>query len=422
VSEQVVPEQFTLFVGIDWASESHEVCVLDTERRVIDRKTIEHSGTGVAQLCELLLKLSKDQPSGVAVAIETPRGAVVETLVERQFRVFAINPKQMDRFRDRHTVAGAKDDRKDAFVLADSLRTDLHLFHPIELDEAQVIRLRELSRTEEDIVQEQVRAGNQLRELLRRYYPQMLNLCPAVDKVWFWDLIKLAPTPEAARKLARSKVEKLLKEHRIRRLTAEKILAALQAPPLQLAPGAVEAASEHVLLQVPLLGFLHQQRNDVAKRMQAILDEMSQPGQNGEHRDAAIILSLPGVGRIVAATMLAEASQALAQRDYHAIRSYAGSAPITRQSGKKKTVLMRRSCNPRMRTAFYHWSRISMQHDKHSKEHYAKLRRAGHTHGRALRGVVDRLLPVLMAMLKSRTLYDGQRRTNLTSKSESQTA
>jgi hypothetical protein len=101
-------EEFDLFVGIDWASESHEVCVLDRERRVVDRKTIEHSGAGMTQLCDLLLRLSNHKPSRVAVAIETPRGAVVETLVERQFKVFAINPKQIDRFRDRHTGPAQK--------------------------------------------------------------------------------------------------------------------------------------------------------------------------------------------------------------------------------------------------------------------------------------------------------------------------
>ena len=419
----VVSERFELFVGIDWAAESHEVCVLDAERRVIDRKTVEHSGAGVAQLCDLLVKLSNHQPSRVAVAIETPRGAVVETLVERQFAVFAINPKQMDRFRDRHSTAGAKDDRKDAFVLGDSLRTDRHLFHRVQLDEAQVVRIRELSRTEEDIVQEQVSAGNQLREFLRRYYPQMLNLCPGVDEIWFWDLIECAPKPEAVRKRTRSKIERLLKEHRIRRLSAEEVLAALKAPPLQLAPGAVEAASEHVLLQLPRLRLLQQQKSDVAARIQSILDEMSQPGQSGEHRDVAIILSLPGVGRSVAATMLAEASQALARRDCHALRSYSGSAPLTRQSGKKKVVLMRQSCNQRMRNALYHWARVSVQHDEHSREHYAQLRRVGHKHGRALRGVADRLLPVLMAMLKSGTFYDPQRRTNcFTPTMDSQTA
>jgi transposase len=393
---------------------------MDSERRVIERRTIEHSGTGVAQLCELLLKLSDQQSSRVAVAIETPRGAVVETLVERQFAVYAINPKQMDRFRDRHTVAGAKDDRQDAFVLADSLRTDLHLFHRVQLDEPAVIRIRELSRMEDDLVHEQVRAGNQLRELLRRYYPQMLGLCPGVNEAWFWNLIEFAPQPELVAKLTHSKIERLLKEQRIRRWTADEILTALKAAPLQLAPGAVAATSEHVLLQLPRLRLLEQQRNQVAARIQTILDEMSQPGQTGEHRDVAIILSLPGVGRIVTATMLAEASQALAQRDYHALRSYSGCAPITRQSGKKAVVLMRRSCNERMRNALYHWARVSVQHDDHSREHYAQLRKVGHRHGRALRGVADRLLPVLMAMLKSRTLYDPQRRTlTLTSLNES---
>src|SRR3982751_691197 len=190
----VMTEQFDWFVGIDWAAESHEVCVLDAERRVIDHKTVEHSVACGAQLCYLLLKLSNHQPARLAVAMEAPRGAVVETLVERQFAVFAINPKQMDRFRDRHSVAGAKDDRQDAFVLGDSLRTDGHLFHRVQLDEAPVIRIRELSRTEEDIVPEQIRAGNQLRDLLRRYYPQMLHLCPGVDEIWFWDLLALAPS------------------------------------------------------------------------------------------------------------------------------------------------------------------------------------------------------------------------------------
>jgi hypothetical protein len=269
---------------------------MDSERKVLDRRTIEHSGTGVAQLCELLLKLSDQQSSRVAVAIETPRGAVVETLVERQFAVYAINPKQMDRFRDRHSVAGAKDDRQDAFVLADSLRTDLHLFQRVQLDEPAVIRIRELSRMEDDLVQEQVRAGNQLRELLRRYYPQMLSLCPGVNEAWFWNLIEFAPQPELVAKLTPSKIARLLKEHRIRRWTADEILTALHAPPLQLAPGAVAATSEHVLLQLPRLRLLEQQRNQVAARIQTILDEMSQPGQTGEHRDVAIILFLAGSG------------------------------------------------------------------------------------------------------------------------------
>lgn len=403
-------QQHRLFVGVDWAKDNHTICVLDAEQKVIERRTIEHSGTGVGQLGDLLAKLSEGDHGCLAVAIETPRGAVVESLVERGFAVYSLNPKQMDRFRDRHTVAGAKDDRRDAFVMADALRTDLHLFHRVKLDDPLIIRIRELSRAEEDIQHEQVRAGHQLRELLNRYYPQMLGLCPAVDEPWFWDLIELAPLPVPEARLSRSKIEKLLRSHRIRRLDADGIRQALSVPALKLASGAAEAASEHVLLILPILRLFLRQRKELERRIEAVLEQMSTEGQFAEHRDVTILRSLPGVGRVITATMLAEASQPLAERDYHALRSYGGAAPITRQSGKRKSVLMRQSCNPRLRNAIYHWSRVSTQCDQRSKEHYAELRAKGHSHGRALRGVADRLLAVLIAMLDSGTTYDPSRR------------
>jgi transposase/transposase IS116/IS110/IS902 family protein len=399
-------EPYRLYVGIDWAWEEHTICVLGSDAEVIEQRSIPHSGAGLAQLADVLEKLSGGNPSCVALAIEMPRGAIVEYLIERRFAVYSLNPKQMDRFRDRHTVPGAKDDRRDAFVMADALRTDLHLFHKARLDHPDILRIRELSRSEEAVQQDQLRAGSQLRDLLNRYYPQMLQLCLAADEAWFWDLIELAPLPAQAARLSKSRIEKLLRSYRIRRFDAEQIHQALRAPGLPLAPGAAEAASEHVLLILPVLRLLDQQRTEIARRMQWLLEKMSEDEQVTEHRDVKILLSLPGVGRVISATMLAEASQPLAERDYHAIRSYAGAAPITRQSGKRKTVVMRRGCNPRLRNALYHWSRVSTQNDPRSKEHYAALRAKGHSHGRALRGVADRLLAVLVAMLRNGTLYD----------------
>jgi transposase len=407
--KETVTEPFKLLVGIDWAKESHDVCILDAKRAEVWRGKIKHSGEEIAGLADRLDKLSEGQPGSVGVAIETPRGAVVDTLVERRFAVHSINPKQMDRFRDRHSVAGAKSDRLDAFVLADSLRTDQHLFHHVRPDDARVIRLRELSRTEEDLKQETVRAGHQLRELLVRYFPQMLELCPSVDEAWFWALLERVPMPQNAAKLKPEKVQELLKKHRIRRLTGEDIVKALAVKPLHLAPGAAEAASEHALLQIPRLRLLLQQKGAVAERIQKLLNELGEPDpeQPNEHRDVKIILSLPGLGRITAATMLAEANEAIQKRDYHALRSYGGVAPITRQTGKSKgVVMMRRSCNTRLKDAFYHWGRVSAQHDERSKKQYARLRASGATHGRAVRGVVDRLLGVLVVMLETGTLYD----------------
>jgi transposase len=204
----------------------------------------------------------------------------------------------------------------------------------------------------------------------------------------------------------------LLKQHRIRRLTADEIMTALRVPALNLAPGTTEAASEHALLLLPRLRLIRKQRLDTATRMETVLDELAaadfERNDSGPERpsDVAVLRSLPGVGRIVAATLLSEASQTIADRDYEALRSYAGAAPVTRQSGNKKTVVMRRGCNNRLRNAVYHWSRVATMSDERSRNYYVKLRARGHSHGRALRALADRWLKALVAMLKTHECFD----------------
>jgi len=411
--QNLTPNLFRFVVGIDWGSQRHRVCLLNREGTVIGERWIEHSASSLADLVDWLRAQTSASPGEIAVAIEIPRGAVVETLMEHGFAVFAINPKQLDRFRDRYSPAGGKDDRRDAFVLADSLRTDLHCFHAVRLDDPTLIRLRELSRLEDDVGQEQNRLTNQLREQWHRFFPQLLQLSPSADEPWIWELFQSASLPAKAVKLSQARITRVLSRHRIRRLDAQQVQATLASAPLPLAPGAAEAASEHALLLLPRLRLLHQQRSEIARRIQALLDELAAPGEAtgpSEHRDAEVLLSLPGVGRHVAATMLSEASQAIADRDYHALRCYAGSAPITQRSGKKTVVIMRRGCNERLRNALYHWSRVSVACDPHSKKLYAEMRARGHSHGRALRGLADRWVAVLISMLRHRTLYDPQRR------------
>ena len=145
--------------------------------------------------------------------------------------------------------------------------------------------------------------------------------------------------------------------------------------------------------------------------MQGLLEELSAPeGEGWGHRDAEILLCLPGVGPVVSATMLSEAAPPLGDRDDPAWRMDAGVAPVTRQSGKRKVVVMRRACHPRLREAVYHRARTSVQKEERGKRQYAHLRAQGQSHGRALRGVADRNLAMLMSMLKSGTLYDAARR------------
>jgi endonuclease III len=408
-------QEYLFYVGIDWATEQHQCCVLNSAGKIVGKRNVEHSGSGLSALLSWVGTLTGAEPSQVAVAIETPRGPVVETCLEHKHPVFALNPKQLDRFRDRHSVAGAKDDDRDAFVLADSLRTDQPCFQRVQPDGPKILRLRELSRMEADFTENLQRAVNQLYQLLLRYYPQILQLSNNPDETWLWALLKIAPTPQLGAKLSPARLQKLLKAHGIRRWKAEQVRDILAAPAFPLTPGSQEAISERVLLLLPQLHVLQLQSKQVAKRLQTLLDAMLIPDPNQpestEHRDVAVLLSSPGVGRIIAATMLAEASQPLAKRDYHALRVYGGVAPVTRKSGKTKQVLIRYSCNQRVRNALYHWARVATQQEDRAKSHYARLRHEGHSHGRALRGVGDRLLAMLIAMLKKGTLYDASLRS-----------
>ena len=405
------------FVGIDWGSETHHVCVLNLDAQVVEERKVQHTATAVADFLDWLSGLVPDSPASMAIAIEVPHGSLVEGLLERRFCVFSINPKQLDRFRDRYFPNGAKDDRRDAFVLADSLRTDQHCFRAARVGDPVVIRLRELTRLDEELNLCFQRHCSQLRQQLHRYYPHVLQLSKTADEPWIWALIEMAPTPAKAAKISSRRIEKLLRDSRIRRVDTEEVLAALQGRSFSLAAGTVEAASEHVLLLLPHLRLLHQQRVAVAARIEQLLDQLSPSDGEQPVSDVKVLLSLPGVGRIVTATMLTEAPQLLAERDYHGLRAYAGVAPVTRQSGKKSTVLMRYGCNLRLRNAVFHWSRVSMQHDPRSREHYHRLRSKGHAHGRALRGLADRLLALLCAMLRSGTPYDPARRKSVESPS-----
>jgi transposase len=401
---------FHIFVGVDWGTENHCVCVLDREGNKIAERRVPHSGSGLQQLLIWLKQQTGVPAEQVAVAIEMPTGAIVEMLVEHNYPAFAINPKQLDRFRDRYSVAGAKDDSRDAFVLADSLRTDLHCFHSIQLKDPQIIRIRTLSRLHHDLQQDWSRLTNQLLQQIHRYYPQMLELSPAADDSWMWDLLECAPLPAQIGRLTLARVEKILARHRIRRFSAEQVLEQLRTVPLPVAAGTAEAASEAGLLLIARLRLLDAQTKDVNRRIAELLLQLQTDPERPEHRDVQLLCSVVGVGQVVAATMLAEAYQPLIQRDYHALRSYAGAAPVTWQSGKKKQVIMRYGCNQPLRQALYHWARVSLQKDARSRAHYHRLRQNGHSHGRALRGVADRLLAMLISMLKHQTLYDPARR------------
>ena len=398
---------FQFYVGIDWASVNHRVVLLDQEGRLIEQYDATHSGDGLTGLVNRLVKTCGCAPSEIGVAIEVSWGAVVDTLVDSGFAVFSINPKQVDRFRDRFTVAGAKDDTRDALVLADSLRTDQKSYKQVQVDDPLVIRLRELSRMDDELKEERRRLTNRLWEQLHRYYPQILQLSSGADDVFVWDLIGKAPTPAAASRLSRVRIQKVLASHRITRFTTDEVIAILRNQSLKLAPGAAEAASEHVLLLLPQILLLDQQVKDVGRRIERLLKELSaaQPDDSSPH-DLSVMMSIPGLGPGIAAMLYGEASRLIRERDYEALRCYAGTAPVTKQSSKRKTVLMRHACSARIRQAMHHWANRSIMCDPRIRQQYDRSRANGQHHARAVRGLADRLLAVLISMLKQRQKYD----------------
>jgi len=184
--------------------------LLDAAGTVVGERAFPHGGAGLVALCDWLVSVAGD-PDRVPVAIEVPHGPVVDTLLERGFAVHAINPKQLDRLRDRFSVAGAKDDRRDARVAAAGLRTDPQRFRPVQAGDPVIIELREWSRLAEELQQERVRLGNRIRQQLWRYYPQLLGLTDDVAAEWVLALWTIAPTPAKAARLREATLARLLK-------------------------------------------------------------------------------------------------------------------------------------------------------------------------------------------------------------------
>jgi transposase len=440
-AEPNAADEFDWYVGIDCGGATHRVCVLDARGARVAERAVAHSGEALGALGAWLHALAGPSLARVAVGLETPHGGPVALCLAAGAAVFAINPKQLERFRERASAAGAKDDRRDAYVAAAALRTDRAAFHRVRLEDARLVAVRELSRAGDELREEAARLSNQLRAQLERYFPQVLTLAPGADEPWLWALLAEAPTPAAARRLSERRLARLLRASRIRRLSGAEVRAALQAPALPAVPGLVEAVSDHVGLLLPRLELVTRQRRAWAARLEAALDALAAPDDaapppSGAGPNAAggppgpaaapdapdapdapyalggvvrLLRSLPGVGVGVTGVLLAEAGGALLAGDYHALRTQAGAAPVTKQSGKQRLVVMRRACNPRLRAALFHWARVSLQHDPAARRYYTTLRERGHSHARTLRSLADRWLRILRAMLRTGTPYDARR-------------
>lgn len=391
-----------LFVGIDWAVEGHQVCLLRPTGKP-RQVTVLHAADAYARFLADLRREVDGEAGLIAVAIETPLHPLVDALLEAGIPVYSLNPKQLDRFRDRHSPAGAKDDRRDAFVLADALRSDLPKFHRVEQPDPLTAQLIVTFRHYRTLREDLGCTTNRLWQLLQRCAPHLLALSESPDDdAVFWDLLDLSLDPEKARTLRLARVQAVLKRHHIRRFGASEALALLRRPRLQLTPGTLAA----LLCQAADLTAQARVTYAALRRARATLKRLlTQAGSRAE-----VVDSLPGADVVVTAAFLAEAPGALREQDLQALRTRCGTAPVTRRSGTSMhSVRMRRACVPALRDACWAMARTAVLHDPWARQYYRALIGRGHSHNRALRSVADRLLARLVVLLRTGTHWDPEK-------------
>ena len=393
-----------LFLGDDWAEAHHDIELQDEQGRVLKRRRLPEGVSGLTQLHALIADhlADQDEPESVLVGIETDRGGWVHALVAAGYTVYAINPKQAARYRERLTTSGAKSDPGDAHVLAEIVRKDREHHRVVAGDSEQAEVVKTLARTHQTMIWTRQRQANQLRSLLREFYPAALEAFG--DDLAGRDalaVLAIAPTPATGRALSRSRLASVLRKagrQRNLQTRAEEISTVLRAEHLALPDALTEAYGASVRSLVAVL-------TTMAAQAAALEGEVERCF--GQHPDAEIITSQPGLGVVLGARVLAEFGD---DKDRYANaksrRNYAGTSPITKTSGKSRVVLARYARNKRLADALHQQAFAALTASPGARAFYDQHRAHGDTHHQALRALANRLVGILDGCLRHRTTYD----------------
>jgi hypothetical protein len=391
-----------LFVGDDWAEDHHDIEVMDEAGKVLARRRLPAGMAGMAQLHALAGGLLGEEADGgeVLVGIETDHGPWVSALAAAGYRVFPVNPLQSARFRARHSVSGAKSDAGDAHVLADMVRTDSHQLREAAGDSPEAAGIKVLARTHKTMIWERTREVQRLRHQLLEYYPAALEAFSDLDAPDTLELLGKAPDPARARSLTRAQVSAAMKRAGRRNITerATAVLGALRSDQLAQPEALALAYAATVRSLIALITTLNEQVKLLEKQVR---------DHFGRHPDAEIILSQPGLGQVLGARVLAEfGDDPHRYRDGKARRNYAATSPVTRASGKRKSVTARYVHNDRLVDALNAQAFSALGASPGARAFYDQQRANGHGHNDALRRLANRLVGILHGCLKTRTLYD----------------
>ena len=389
-----------IYLGDDWAEAHHDVYVCDEHGTRLVQRRLPEGIEGVTVLHGLIAELV-DDPAEVVVGIETDRGLWVQSLVEAGYQVYAINPKAASRYRDRHTLSGAKSDPGDAKMLAELVRTDRHNHRLVAGDSDLAESIKVLARAHQNLIWDRTRATNRLRSSLREYFPAALDTFDDLaDRDALAVLVK-APTPAQAKALSVAKIRTALRAAGRQRnidTRARQIADSLRVDTLHAPDVVVSAFAATTRSTVAIITAINTQI--------AVLDaELATHFE--QHPDADIYLSQPGIGVILGARALSEfGDDPNRYADAKSRKNYAGTSPITRASGNRRVALARHVRNQRLADAIDRWAFCSLSTSPGARAYYDQRRQAGDSHHTALRALSNRLVGILHGCLRSRTLYD----------------
>lgn len=392
-----------LFVGDDWAEDHHDVEVQDESGRRLGKDRLPEGIAGLSGLHALISRyLPEDaEPGSVVIGIETDRGPWVAALVMAGYQVFAINPRQVARFKERYTSSGAKSDAADAHALADMVRTERHQLRPIAGDSADSEAIRVVARAHQGLIWERTRHTLRLRSALREFFPAALEAFADLAAPEALELLAQAPEPTTAAALTSTQIMAALQRARRRgdlAAKAEALRAALGRPQLTQPTVITAAYAATVRAQVAILVTLTEQIKHLEEGVEAHF---------GRHPDAEIYLSQPGIGMILGARVLGEfGDDPTRYASAKSRKNYAGTSPITRQSGKSRIVLARFVHNDRLIDALLRQAFCALTGSPGARAYYDQLRHRGLGHHAALRQLANRLVGILHGCLKTHTPYD----------------
>jgi len=391
-----------IFVGIDWSESHHDVEVQAGSGKVLKQLRIDADVAGLTRLQETLSELA-EEPSQVVIGIESNHGLLVNALVASGYRLYSINPLTSARAREGESPGRSKSDRSDAHVLANLVRTKRQDLRPLAGDSEQAQAVQVRARSHARAVRMQQRLRNQLRSALAKFYAALLPLLSEGEDLRdALAVLSVAPNPELGRRLSLNKLQSTLGRHGRQPNLAGKaaqLQAMLRAPQLELnSPKVVSAYSDEVSY---LVRSLLQVRSEIK-----LLEEQLAEDFRG-HPDAEIYLSLPGLADVLGARVLGESGDDPTRYpDARARKNYAGSAPITQRSGKRKLVSRRIARNRLLADTTFLWGLCAISASAGARRYYDQLRARGKTHNEALRVVGNRMVGILHGCLRRRCLYD----------------